>query len=92
MAFSPQEKEMLLQGALSNYIFNFAFESRNPGYTFDVDSWGKALDNFGSSNDLNIMTPAKQRELQGILGDLDRFKIPKPVLNPTNEKPKLKLV
>lgn len=72
MAFSPQEKEMLLQGAMSNYIFKFAFESRNPDCEFDVDSWMKDLDKF-SSNDLMIMNVGKQRELQDILGNLDKY-------------------
>ncbi|MBO6243039.1 MAG: hypothetical protein J6O41_00485 [Clostridia bacterium] len=72
MPFSPQEKEMLLQGAISTYIFNFAYESRNPGCEFDVDSWMKALDEF-SSNDLMIMTPDKQKQLKDVLGDLDKY-------------------
>lgn len=76
MAFSPQEKEMLLQGAMSNYLFNFAFESRNPGCTFDIDSWMKDLDKF-SSNDLMIMNAEKQREIQEVLGNLDRYAIKK---------------
>jgi len=72
MAFTPQEKEMLLQGAMSNYLFNFAFESRNPGCEFDIDSWMKDLDKF-SSNDLMIMNAEKQREIQEVLGNLDKY-------------------
>ena len=76
MAFSPQEKEMLLQGAMSNYLFNFAFESRNPGCEFDIDSWMNDLDNF-NSNDLMIMNADKQREIQNILGNLDQYAVKK---------------
>ena len=72
MAFSPQEKEVLLQGAISNYLLNFAFESRNPGCEFDIDSWMNDLDKF-SSNDLMIMNAEKQRQIQDILGNLDRY-------------------
>lgn len=72
MAFSPQEKEMLLQGAMSNYLFKFAFESRNPGCDFDVDSWMQDLDKF-NSNDLMIMNAEKQRQIQDILGNLDKY-------------------
>lgn len=72
MAFSPQEKEMLLQGAMSSYIFKFAFESRNPNCEFDVDSWMQDLDKF-SSSDLMIMNAEKQRELQDVLGNLDKY-------------------
>jgi hypothetical protein len=72
MAFSPQEKEVLLQGAISNYLLNFAFESRNPGCEFDIDSWMNDLDKF-SSNDLMIMNAEKQREIQDILGNLDKY-------------------
>ena len=72
MAFSPQEKEMLLQGAMSNYLFKFAFESRNPNCEFDVDSWMQDLDKFRSS-DLMIMNAEKQRELQDVLGNLDKY-------------------
>jgi hypothetical protein len=72
MAFSPQEKEMLLQGAMSNYIFKFAFESRNPDCEFDIDSWMKDLDKFNSS-DLMIMNAEKQREIQDVLGNLDKY-------------------
>lgn len=72
MAFSPQEKEMLLQGAMSNYLFKFAFESRNPGCDFDVSSWMQDLDKF-NSNDLMIMNAEKQRQIQDILGNLDKY-------------------
>lgn len=72
MAFSPQEKEMLLQGAMSNYLFKFAFESRNPGCDFDVDSWMQDLDKF-SSNDLIIMNTETQRQIQDVLGNLDKY-------------------
>lgn len=76
MAFSPQEKEMLLQGAMSNYLFNFAFEFRNPGCEFDINSWMNDLDNF-NSNDLMIMNADKQREIQNILGNLDQYAVKK---------------
>lgn len=72
MAFSAQEKEMLLQGAMSNYLFRFAFESRNPDCDFDVDSWMRDLDKFNSS-DLMIMNAEKQREIQEVLGNLDKY-------------------
>jgi hypothetical protein len=72
MAFSPQDIDMLLSGAMNNYIFKFAFESRNPGCEFDVDSWRKDLDKF-SSNDLMIMNAEKQRQIQDILGNLDKY-------------------
>lgn len=76
MAFTLQEKQVLLQGAISDYLLNFAFESRNPGCTFDIDSWMKDLDKF-SSDDLMIMNAEKQREIQEILGNLDRYAIKK---------------
>lgn len=80
MAFSPQEKEILLQGAISNYLFHFAFESRNPGCDFDIDSWMNDLDKF-NSNDLMIMNAEKQREIQDILGNLDKYAKKRPVIN-----------
>jgi hypothetical protein len=76
MAFSPQDIDMLLSGAMNNYIFKFAFESRNPGCEFDIDSWMKDLDKF-SSNDLMIMNADKQREIQNILGNLDQYAVKK---------------
>lgn len=76
MAFSHQDIDMLLSGAMNSYIFNFAFESRNPGCKFDIDSWVKDLNNIGS-NDLMIMSPEKQKELQKILSDLDKYAIKK---------------
>lgn len=36
-AFSPQDIAMLFNGAMQNYLFRFAFESRNPGCEFDMD-------------------------------------------------------
>ena len=72
MAFSPQEIDILLSRAMQSYIFKFAFESRNPGYEFDVDSWVKDLSQFGS-NDLMIMNPEKQQKIQEILNDLDKY-------------------
>ena len=72
MAFSPQEIDMLFSGAMQSYIFKFAFESRNPGCEFDIDSWIKDLNQFGS-NDLMIMSPEKQQKVQEILNDLDKY-------------------
>lgn len=72
MGFSEQEKEMLLQGAMSNYLFRFAFESRNPGCEFDANAWMKELDKF-SSNDLLIMNAETERKLQEVLSDLDKY-------------------
>ena len=63
---------MLFSGAMQSYIFKFAFESRNPGYEFDIDSWIKDLNQFGS-NDLMIMSPEKQQKVQEILNDLDKY-------------------
>lgn len=80
MAFSPQEKEMLLQGAMSNYLFKFAFESRNPDCDFDVDSWMQDLDKF-NSNDLMIMNAEKQRQIQDILGNLDKYAKKRSIIN-----------
>ena len=72
MAFSSQEIDMLLNGATNNYLFNFAFESRNPGCEFDIQSWVEDLNKF-SSDDLMIMTPEKQKEIQSVLGNLDKY-------------------
>ena len=58
MTFSQQDIEILLSGAMNNYIFKFAFESRNPGCEFDVSSWIEDLNNIGS-NDLMIMSPER---------------------------------
>lgn len=73
MAFSPQEIEMLLTGAANNYLFKFAFESRNPGCEFDMDSWVNELNEIASSNELNIMNKATADKLTAVLNDLDRF-------------------
>ena len=72
MAFSPQEADMLLTGAMNNYLFKFAFESRNPGCEFDIQSWLNDLNKL-SSNDLMIMNADKQQEIQSVLGDLDKY-------------------
>lgn len=70
MALSTQEKTTLLQGAISNYLFKFAFESRNPGCDFDVTSWMQDLDKFNSSD---LMIAEKQHQLQDVLGNLDKY-------------------
>lgn len=61
---------------MNNYIFKFAFESHNPGCEFDVSSWIEDLNNIGS-NDLMIMSPERQNELQNILNDLDKYAVKK---------------
>lgn len=76
MAFSPQDIDALLGSAISNYIFNFAFESRNPGCKFDVDSWVNDLNKL-NSDDLMIMSPEKQKELENFLSNLDKYAIKK---------------
>lgn len=72
MAFSAQDIEILLNGAMQNYIFKFAFESRNPGCEFDVEKWIQDLNNF-NSNDLMIMSPEKELQMGKILNDLDKY-------------------
>ena len=72
MAFHPQEIDMLFSGAMQNYLFKFAFESRNPGCEFDMESWLKDLNKF-SSNELTIMSKEKQKEMQSVLNDLDKY-------------------
>lgn len=72
MAFHPQEIDMLFSGAMQNYLFKFAFESRNPGCEFDMESWLKDLNKF-SSNELTIMSKEKQKEMQSVLSDLDKY-------------------
>ena len=57
---------------LSPYLFKFAFESRNPGCEFDMESWLKDLNKF-SSNELTIMSKEKQKEMQSVLSDLDKY-------------------
>ena len=72
MAFHPQEIDMLFSGAMQNYLFKFAFESRNPGCEFDMESWLKDLNKF-SSNELTIMSKKKKKEMQSVLNDLDKY-------------------
>ena len=76
MAFSPQEIDMLFSGAAQNYIFNFAFESRNPGCKFDMDSWIKDLNKL-SLNNLTVISKEKQLEIQRILENLDKYAVKK---------------
>lgn len=82
MAFSAQDIEILLNGAMQNYIFKFAFESRNPGCEFDVEKWIQDLNDF-NSNDLMIMSPEKELQMGKILNDLDKY---------AKKKSKLKLI
>ena len=72
MAFSAQDIEILLNGAMQNYIFKFAFESRNPGCEFDLEKWIQDLNSF-NSNDLMIMSPEKELQMGKILNDLDKY-------------------
>ena len=72
MAFSPQEIEMLFSGAVQNYIYNWAYESRNPGCEFDMQAWVDDLNKF-NSNDLMIMSRDKQKEIQDVIGNLDKY-------------------
>lgn len=70
MALTAQEKATLLQGAISNYLFKFVFESCNPGCDFDIGSWMQDLDKFNSSD---LMIAEKQRQIQDVLGNLDKY-------------------
>ena len=72
MAFHPQEIDMLFSGAMQNYLFKFAFESRNPGCEFDMQAWVDDLNKF-NSNDLMIMSRDKQKEIQDVIGNLDKY-------------------
>jgi len=73
MKLRPQEIDMLFSGAMQNYIFNFAFESRNPGCEFDIDSWVEALEDVMGTNELNIMNKETQEKMEKVLNNLDAF-------------------
>lgn len=77
MAFSPQELDVLFTGAMQNYIFKFAFESRNPGCEFDTQAWVEDLNEIVSDNDLTIMNSSIREKLSNVLEDLDNYAIKK---------------
>ena len=76
MAFSQQEMEMLFASAQQNYLFKFAFESRNPGCEFDIDSWMKDLNESVPQDSLNIMNKETAVKLASVLNNLDKYAIP----------------
>ena len=76
MAFSMQEVEMMFQGAMQSYIFNFAFESRNPGCMFDMKQWIDDLNAVSAEDELNIMNQANAEKLSAILYNLDNYAKP----------------
>lgn len=78
MALTIQEKATLFQGAISNYLFKFAFEFRNPGCDFDIDSWMQDLDKFNSSD---LMIVEKQRQIQDVLGNFDKYARKRPTID-----------
>lgn len=72
MALSQMEKANILQGVISDYLFRTAFEFRNPGCYFDLDSWMRDLDAY-TSKDLMIMTDEKWQELLQLVSDVDKY-------------------
>lgn len=73
MAFSEQDLLMLLSSATQTYIFNYAFEQRNPGYKFDIQAWTEAVQKLGA-NGLTVMNAATMEKLQDLMTNLDDFK------------------
>ena len=72
-----QEIEMMFQSAIQSYIFNFAFESRNPGCMFDMKQWIDDLNDAVSPGDgLAIRNEASMEKLSGILYNLDNYAKP----------------
>lgn len=73
MAFSEQDLSMLLSSATQTYIFNYAFEQKNPGYEFDIQTWTEAVQKLGA-NGLTVMNAATMEKLQNLMTSLDDFK------------------
>lgn len=73
MAFSEQDLSIFLSSATQTYIFNYAFEQRNPGYEFDIQAWTKAVQELGA-NGLTVMNAATMEKLQNLMTSLDDFK------------------
>ena len=77
MALLQQERDMLLASAMQSYIFNFCFETRNPGYTFDPEAWTQALNDLTNNDNLVIMNDKFTAELVKLMNNLDNYKNPK---------------
>ena len=73
MAFSEQDLLMLLSSATQTYIFNYAFEQKNPGYEFDIQAWTEAIQKLGT-NGLTIINATTMEKLQNLMTSLDDFK------------------
>lgn len=92
MAFGQPEIAGFYQGAILNYIFKFAFESRNPGMEFDADSWVKDLIEVSNanSNGLNIMNQAAWESINQLVHSLDNYK--KPINSTTSSDNDFKVI
>lgn len=69
---SQVEKTEILRAVISDYLFRFAFESRNPGCYFDLDSWMQDLDNF-SPEDFSVVNSKKWQEILHLVTDIDKY-------------------
>lgn len=69
---SQVEQAKILQAVISDYLFRFAFESRNPGCYFDLDSWTRDLDNF-TPEDFSVINSEKWQEILRLVSDVDKY-------------------
>ncbi len=88
---SPQEKELILQGAISSYIFDYCFSQANKGKVFDYSLWEKAVDKATEDPMLSI-SPDKIAEFQKIAYDLNKYAVDPKDLGKSESTEKFTLV
>lgn len=73
---SPEEKSILLNNAISTYIFNYCFSQKNKGKVFDAQAWSDAVDE-ATKDPMFTLSPEAMSNFEKVVINLDAYAIEK---------------
>lgn len=77
---TPEEKSIILNNAITNYIFNYCYSQRNPGKIFDGQAWSDAVDE-ATKDPMFTLSAEAVANFSKIATDLDIYAVDPADLN-----------
>ena len=73
---SPEEKSILLNNAISTYIFNYCFSQKNEGKVFDAQAWSNAVDE-ATKDPMFTLSSEAMANFEKVVINLDAYAVEK---------------
>lgn len=84
---SSEEKSVILNNAITNYIFNYCYSQKNPGKVFNGQAWSIAIDE-ATKDPMFTLSQEAVANFSKIATNLDAYAIDPVDLNKKSEDKK----